>query len=142
MTPLPFDEWYSQGVERSLTKPASTVELEGFMVQDFRFIKAFQALKPEVRRIIDAVAEPSVSLLIAGPICAESPKDSRKGVRLLGIVQDLAELYRQASVVIDPVLGGTGKSNKAVEALTLGWAMKKIRIGRRSFGCLLADETP
>lgn len=65
---------------------------------------------PEIRRRI-----PEVLLTVAGGVCdklADHP-----GVRKLGQLDDLAPAYAAASVVVNPVLFGTGLKVKTVEAL-------------------------
>lgn len=68
---------------------------------------------PEIRKHV-----PSAILTVAGGVCdrlTDAP-----GVRLLGQVEDLAPLYRAATVVVNPILFGTGLKIKTVEALGFG----------------------
>ena len=60
---------------------------------------------------------PDAELLVAGAV-SEAIELDQPGVRVLGRVDDLAELYRSARVVINPVLAGTGLKIKTVEALS------------------------
>ena len=60
---------------------------------------------------------PDAELLVAGAV-SEAIELDQPGVRMLGRVDDLAELYRSARVVINPVLAGTGLKIKTVEALS------------------------
>jgi len=60
---------------------------------------------------------PEAELLIAGRVC-DSVGCRFPGVRLLGPVRDLADLYRQTKVTINPSLAGTGLKVKTLEALS------------------------
>lgn len=60
---------------------------------------------------------PDAELIVAGRVCgALEIADER--VRLMGPVQDIAELYRRARVTINPTVAGTGLKIKTVEALS------------------------
>jgi glycosyltransferase involved in cell wall biosynthesis len=62
---------------------------------------------------------PTARLLIAGSICRVL-KPHVEGVVLLGEVDDVRDAYARASVVINPVLAGTGLKTKTIEALAFG----------------------
>ncbi len=62
-------------------------------------------------------AVPESHLLVAGKIC-NTIRGQRQNVRLVGSVQDLGELYRQAKIVINPAIAGTGLKIKTLEALS------------------------
>jgi hypothetical protein len=66
---------------------------------------------PLIRREV-----PDAELLVAGRVSEILPA-APPGVRLLGKVGDLGPLYRQARVVINPAVAGTGLKIKTLEAL-------------------------
>ena len=72
---------------------------------------------PHVRREL-----PDCELLVAGRVQQAFPI-SPEGVRFLGLVQDLEPLYRQAGVVISPLIAGSGLKIKLIEALGRGKAI-------------------
>lgn len=59
---------------------------------------------------------PDAELLIAGRVSTALPY-AAPGVRPLGVVEDLEPLYREARVVINPAVAGTGLKIKTVEAV-------------------------
>jgi FkbM family methyltransferase len=61
-------------------------------------------------------ATPDAELLVVGRICSAVPVDA-DGVVRLGMVEDLQPLYREARVVINPAVAGTGLAIKTLEAL-------------------------
>jgi glycosyltransferase involved in cell wall biosynthesis len=63
---------------------------------------------------------PDLELLLAGPICDRPGLRLGPGVRRLGVVDDLAKLYEQVHVVVNPSLSGTGLHIKNVEAMGYG----------------------
>lgn len=65
---------------------------------------------------------PTAALWVAGSVCAQlgSPPD---GVRLLGLVPDLAATYRAAAVVVSPLQVGSGLKIKLIEAMGHGKAI-------------------
>ena len=67
-------------------------------------------------------AEPDACLLVCGGVGASLGFD-HPGVEILGFADDLAPLYRRASVVISPLLVGSGLKIKLVEALGQGKAI-------------------
>jgi hypothetical protein len=60
---------------------------------------------------------PDAELWVAGAVGNESWEE-RVGVKKIGIVHDLEELYRSVRVVINPAQAGTGAKIKTVEALS------------------------
>lgn len=74
------------------------------------------AVWPSVR-----AAAPRSRLLVAGTV-GSAIANAPEGVELLGLVDDLAVLYRQAGIVISPLLHGSGLKIKLVEALAHGKA--------------------
>lgn len=67
-------------------------------------------------------ANPTVELLVAGrpPADPESPLRAVPGLRLLGFVPDLHDLYRGATAVIAPLRLGAGLKFKSIDALVRG----------------------
>jgi hypothetical protein len=62
-------------------------------------------------------AVPDAELVVAGAVAATVADRRPPGVRLLGAVDDVAPLYREAALVINPVVAGTGVKVKTLEAL-------------------------
>jgi hypothetical protein len=67
---------------------------------------------PEIRSAV-----PDVRLAVAGSIGAAVP-DYLQDIDVLGHVDDLDPVYRQARVVVNPAVAGTGLKVKTVEALS------------------------
>jgi len=88
---------------------------------------------PQVRR-----AFPDAVLDVAGKV-AEAVPDRPEGVRMLGLVPDLAPLYADAGVVISPLLQGSGLKIKLVEALAQGKACVVTSVTFQGVADLLAD---
>lgn len=80
---------------------------------------------PAVRRRV-----PDAELWLAGGI-GDRIGRSVAGVRRLGFVEDLAEVYRRAAVVINPQRFGTGLSIKSVDALLHGRPLVTTASGAR-----------
>jgi glycosyltransferase involved in cell wall biosynthesis len=79
----------------------------------------FRNVWPAVR-----AARPAAQLIVAGSV-ARSLDGAPDGVTLLGVVDDLAPLYRDAGVVISPLRSGSGLKIKLIEA----WAAGKAVVG-------------
>jgi len=79
----------------------------------------FREVWPLVR-----AARPGARLAVAGSV-ARSLKHVPEGVALLGVVDDLAPLYREAGVVISPLRSGSGLKIKLIDA----WAGGKAVVG-------------
>lgn len=77
----------------------------------------FEACWPLIR-----AARPEMTLDVAGSV-ARALKQIPEGVRLLGVVADLAPLYRDAGVVISPLRTGSGLKIKLIEAMAQGKAL-------------------
>ena len=77
----------------------------------------YRDIWPLVRR-----SAPSARLLVCGNVARALPAPP-EGVRHLGVVPDLAPLYRTAGVVISPLPIGSGLKIKLIEALAQGKAM-------------------
>ncbi|UVI39086.1 glycosyltransferase [Qipengyuania spongiae] len=73
---------------------------------------------PLVRR-----ARPACVLEVAGTVDRGFEGPVPEGVRFLGLVPDLAPLYRDAGVVISPLTFGSGLKIKLVEAMAAGKAV-------------------
>lgn len=80
------------------------------------------AVFPEVRARV-----PDATLMVAGSVC--DGLEEAPGVRLLGVVDDVADVYRSAAVVINPMRYGTGLKIKTVEALGYGKAVVTTTVG-------------
>jgi succinoglycan biosynthesis protein ExoO len=72
---------------------------------------------------------PSARLLIAGTVCREFPSPQPEGVEVLGRLPDLASAYASASVVIAPILQGSGIKIKILEAASFGRACVTTSVG-------------
>lgn len=68
-------------------------------------------------------ARPNRTLLVAGTVNRAFEDNCDKSVHFLGMVPDLAPLYRDAGVVISPLTFGSGLKIKLVEALAAGKAV-------------------
>ncbi|WP_431272877.1 glycosyltransferase [Dankookia sp. P2] len=76
---------------------------------------------PRVRRAV-----PQVELRVVGKVggaIGALPEAVARAVRILGLVPDLAPHYRDAAVVVSPLLVGSGLKIKLVEALSHGKAV-------------------
>jgi polysaccharide biosynthesis protein PslH len=82
---------------------------------------------PTVRRKV-----PTCHLAVAGPICHRRTWPA--GTVKLGILADLAPAYAEATLVINPVLFGTGLAIKTVEALAFGRPLVATPAGLRGLG--------
>lgn len=68
---------------------------------------------PVIRREV-----PDARLVLAGKAAsAVAPDDAGAGVEVRGVVDDVAPLYREARVAINPAVAGTGLKIKTIEAL-------------------------
>jgi GT2 family glycosyltransferase len=65
---------------------------------------------------------PKAELQVAGSV-ARALGPAPDGVRMLGVVADLAPLYRDAGVVVSPLYTGSGLKIKLIEALAAGKAV-------------------
>lgn len=77
----------------------------------------FDAVLPLIRGAV-----PAIRIKVAGTVAAAFDQ-APPGVELLGLVPDLAPLYRDAGVVISPLVQGTGLKIKLVEAMARGKAI-------------------
>ena len=92
-----------------------------------------EALNWFLRKVWPLVRErrTSLRLQVAGAVC-RGVSETPDGVSLLGLVDDLRPLYRQAGVVISPLRSGTGLKIKLIEALSQGKAV--IATSATTFG--------
>src|SRR5690606_3854767 len=66
---------------------------------------------------------PSCRLDVAGSVERGFDARDQRGVRFLGLVDDLAPLYRRAGVVVSPLTFGSGLKIKLIEAMAQGKAV-------------------
>ena len=89
---------------------------------------------------------PQAALVVVGGI-SHAVDRRTPGIRVLGQVPSLATVYRQASVVISPLLAGSGLKIKLVEALSHGKAVVATPATLQGFGhnagaVVMTAETP
>jgi polysaccharide biosynthesis protein PslH len=78
---------------------------------------------PEIRKSF-----PGMELMIAGNICSRM-EPVPDGVILLGEMEDIAEVYEKADIVINPLTIGTGLKIKMIEALGLSKVVISTPVG-------------
>ena len=61
-------------------------------------------------------------VVMAGSICGRIVAPAGLAVRMIGLVPEPSDLYRQADAVVNPMVGGTGLKIKTVEAMAYGLA--------------------
>lgn len=81
---------------------------------------------------------PDAVLLVAGKV-ADAISVHSPGIRILGLVDDLAPLYAEAGVVISPLLQGSGLKIKLIEALAHGKATVVTSVTLQGVADLLKD---
>jgi polysaccharide biosynthesis protein PslH len=114
LAPVAFDPAASQPSPAGPTSPA-LLFVGGPMGINVHGVSWFiERVLPEVRRRV-----PGAELWLAGGI-GRRIRTSAPGLRRLGFVDRLADVYRQAAVVINPQQFGTGLSIKSVDALLHG----------------------
>lgn len=89
---------------------------------------------------------PNARLLVAGSV-ARALHGAPDGVRLLGVVADLAPLYRDAGVVISPLHTGSGLKIKLIEAMAAGKAIVGTSVTVQGVadlaaGALVIEDSP
>lgn len=94
----------------------------------------FETCWPRIR-----AAHAGIHLDVAGSV-ARALKSAPEGVRLLGVVADLAPLYRDAGVVISPLHTGSGLKIKLIEAMAHGKAIVATSITAQGVENLLGDS--
>lgn len=78
-------------------------------------------------------------LEVAGSVCHDFAGTSVRGVRFLGVVQDLEPLYRHAGVVISPLRFGSGLKVKLIEAMAKGKAVVASDVTLQGVEALCGD---
>lgn len=74
-------------------------------------------------------------LVIVGKICKEISVEQNTNVELLGVVDDIEEIYANCRLVINPVRTGTGLNIKAIEAIAHCKPLVSTAIGARGLKC-------
>lgn len=85
------------------------------------------------------IARPSAILEVAGTVSRGIAFRVPDGVRMLGLVDDLAPLYAQASVVVSPLTFGSGLKIKLVEAMAQGKAVVATSVTVQGVGDICAS---
>jgi GT2 family glycosyltransferase len=102
-------------------------------------VDAMRYFVAEVLPLIRA-ADPSISLLIAGANPTQTVRDlAGEGVEVLGMVDDLRDLFDRARVFVCPLRIGAGVKGKIMSALAYGLPIVSSPIGVEGSG-LVADE--
>jgi glycosyltransferase involved in cell wall biosynthesis len=88
---------------------------------------------------------PNAMLYIAGSVC-NTVAGTPPATKLLNVVGDLDDLYTEASVVISPLLAGSGLKIKLIEGLSKGKAMVVTTTTLQGVadtlnGCTLVDDS-
>lgn len=74
-------------------------------------------------------------LLIVGKICKEICVKPTEHIELMGVVDDIDEIYANCRLVINPVRTGTGLNIKAIEAIAHCKPLVSTAIGARGLKC-------
>lgn len=82
-------------------------------------------------------ARPGARLLLAGSVCGKLPDDP--ACEKLGVLDDLADAYGRAAVVVNPRRLGTGLSIKSIEALACGRPLVATPAGATGIGDAAGD---
>ncbi|MGN6208016.1 glycosyltransferase [Asticcacaulis sp.] len=96
-------------------------------------------------KVLDIV--PKAELMVVGKVCEAVTGGVHASVKLLGMVADLNDYYRNAKLVINPVLFGTGIPVKTIEALGRGKAIVATPEGARGledaieYGALIVSSS-
>lgn len=97
-------------------------------------IDAVSYFKQEILPIIRQ-RFPAVQFVIAGQRPVQSVLDLKdETTQVTGFVEDMAEMYRSASVVVAPLRFGAGTQNKVLEALAMGVPVVCSNIGFAGLG--------
>ncbi len=103
------------------------------MLGNYGYAPNSQGIEFFVERILPILqkAIPSVELWVAGPNerALSFALNPPSGVRVLGFVDNLDELYSQVAAVICPIFSGGGTRVKVIEAASYGMPIISTRIG-------------
>ena len=92
----------------------------------------FEACWPRLR-----ATRPRLTLDVAGSV-ARGLNSVPDGVRMLGVVPDLTQLYREAGLVISPLQSGSGLKIKLIEAMAHGKAVVATTVTAQGVEDLIA----
>ncbi|MEA2019419.1 MAG: glycosyltransferase [Campylobacterota bacterium] len=70
----------------------------------------------------------NIEIVIAGRICNHI-KNKHKNIKLLGLVENLKQFYKDVDLIINPLMFGTGQKIKSIEALSFGLPILSTNIG-------------
>jgi glycosyltransferase involved in cell wall biosynthesis len=86
-----------------------------------------------IEKVLPSVLKqvPDAELWLVGGICSRIRDGAAPGLRRFGFVDAVEDLYRQATVVINPQQFGTGLSIKSIDALRNGRPMVTTASGAR-----------
>lgn len=83
---------------------------------------------------------PDIEFIIAGQRPVKKVADlASDNVKVTGFVEDLAQVYNSASVVVAPLRFGAGTQNKVLEAMAMGVPVVCTEVGFRGLGVLSGD---
>lgn len=88
---------------------------------------------PRIRQV-----RPSTQLLVVGTVHRAMGR-APEGVRFVGLARDLSPLYRDADLVISPLIAGSGLKIKLIEALGQGKAVVATSVTLQGVEDALAD---
>lgn len=95
-----------------------------------------EALAHLVRRVMPALAQDGVHLLVVGSVGRSLPHTQEAWLRVVGEVPDLAPLLHAADAGINPVTSGGGSNVKVPAYLAAGLAVVTTPFGMRGYGPL------
>jgi polysaccharide biosynthesis protein PslH len=86
-----------------------------------------------IEKVLPSVLKqvPNAELWLVGGICSRIGDGAAPGLRRFGFVDAVEDLYREATVVINPQQFGTGLSIKSIDALRNGRPMVTTASGAR-----------
>lgn len=82
-----------------------------------------------IKYLAPLLKEQGASMQIAGGVCEFFP-DSKQYEKI-GYVEDLADVYKNARLIINPIQGGTGLNIKSIEALGMAKPLITTKIGAK-----------
>lgn len=85
-----------------------------------------------------AKCRPTVQLDVVGSVCNEMAR-MPAGIRLHGIVEDIAQFYEDAGVVVSPLRAGSGLKIKLVEAMGQGKAIVATSVTAQGVEAIVVD---